>query len=120
MAEWMTAEQVAVHYVVGEQRLREYGERGNLAMRRCADGRVLFDGEGAARFFRVRGAAALGAAPGGSAKHLGVLGVARLGELTAPQVTMDASSSGGRDGRKRALRCTAGQLPVPAPVAEAG
>jgi hypothetical protein len=77
---WMTAEQIAAQYVVGEQRLLDYGRRGNLAMRRRADGRTLFDGEGVARFFRARGAESAPAS-GVRARNLGVVGVARLGNV---------------------------------------
>ncbi|WP_437932552.1 hypothetical protein WMF37_25900 [Sorangium sp. So ce291] len=124
MAEWMTAEQIAARYVVGEQRLLDYGERGNLAMRRVADGRVLFDVDGVARFFRVRGAAAAGAAPGAvngaRAQHLGVLGVVTLGGVAAPVATREAPAVGGREARKRALRSSAESPPSRAGFAKAG
>lgn len=121
MAEWMTAEQVAVRYVVGERRLLEYAERGNLAMRRCADGRVLFDAEGVARFFRVRGAAAPAAGPGARAQHLGVLGVARLGEAVVAQAaTGETGRLGAREERRRALRFAGSVAPVRTAMAKAG
>ncbi|MGK3962614.1 hypothetical protein WMF38_00295 [Sorangium sp. So ce118] len=124
MAEWMTAEQIAARYVVGEQRLLDYGKRGNLAMRRVADGRLLFDVDGVARFFRVRGAAAAGAAPGAvngaRAQHLGVLGVATLGGVAAPVAMREAPAMGGREARKRALRSTADDLRVRTEIAKAG
>ncbi|AUX23299.1 uncharacterized protein SOCEGT47_038220 [Sorangium cellulosum] len=121
MAEWMTAEQVAVRYVVGEQRLLEYGQRGNLAMRRCADGRVLFHAEGVARFFRARGAAAPAAGNVAGARHLGVLGSARLGEvMAAPMTPTGTPASGGRNARKKPLRSTPEPLPLRTPSAKAG
>ena len=124
MAEWMTAEQIAARYVVGEQRLLEYGERGNLAMRRVAAGRVLFDVDGVARFFRVRGTAAAGAAPGAvngaRAQHLGVLGAATLGGAAAPAAMMEAPAMGGREARKRALRAAAENPPARTQMAKAG
>ncbi|KYF83916.1 hypothetical protein [Sorangium sp. So ce388] len=118
MATWMNAEQIAARYVVGEQRLLEYGKRGNLAMRRCADGRVLFDGEGVGRFFRVRGAEAQGPASGVQAQNLGVLGVARLG--SAPVVKQEPKGLGEREARARALRLRAGDAQAPRRLAKAG
>lgn len=46
MAEWTTAEQVAVRSMVGARRLLADAKRGDLVTRRCADGRVPFDAEG--------------------------------------------------------------------------
>lgn len=77
MPTWMTAEQISSRYAVGEQRLREYAQRGNLAMYRLDDGSVLFDGEGAARYFRSRNAVMM---HDPDARNMGVVGTTRLGD----------------------------------------
>ncbi|EYF05032.1 hypothetical protein [Chondromyces apiculatus] len=125
MATWMNAAQIAVRYVVGEQRLLEYGERGNLAMRKCADGSVLFDADGVSRFFRVRGAEIAGAQGmvlGGRGQNLGVLGVAKLGGgATVMQgLTVPGARDGARDTRRRMLRSRAEEALAQVPLAKAG
>src|SRR4051794_18961349 len=87
MGNWMTADEIARNYVVGEERLLSYGQRGNLAFRRCEGGAILYDELGVARFFRKRHGrvgvigTTFGAAGGGAgATSIGVLGTTRLGE----------------------------------------
>src|SRR3954465_8648973 len=94
---WMTADEIARNYVVGEERLLSYGQRGNLAFRRCPDGAILYDESDVARFFRKRharfglgmgGSSVIGAisndarndARHGARTGFGVLGSTRLGE----------------------------------------
>jgi hypothetical protein len=106
MGAWLTAEQVGACYLVGEQRLLEHARRGNLALRRRAGEAVVFDGDGVARLFRLRGAAA-GPVKETTATSFGVLGVVRLGEEAAEPGAIAARElplMAGREARRRALR----------------
>lgn len=78
-ANWLTAEEIGERYVVGAGRLEAYAARGNLACRRPVGGPVLFDEAGVARFFRSRRAGIVVMRPH-EGEHLGVLGVAKLGD----------------------------------------
>lgn len=99
MSQWMTAQEIAERYIVGEERLAMYSNRGNLAFRRAPDGQVLFEESTVALFFRPRVAHVGSAHAGlGANASLGVLGVSRLGERTP------ATMTSGRDARKRAAR----------------
>ena len=78
---WKTAAQISQNYVVGEDRLLSYGQRGNLPFRRLPDGSMLFDELAVATFFRPRGVMApANANADPPATTLGVLGTVRLGE----------------------------------------
>ena len=106
MGAWLTAEQVGARYLVGEERLLEHAQRGNLALRRCAGETVVFDGDGVARLFRLRGTAA-GSVKETTATTFGVLGVVRLGEEAAEPEAAAATElprMEGREARRRALR----------------
>lgn len=104
MPTWMTAQQISARLIVGEQRLLEYGQRGNLAMYRMDDGSVLFDADGAARYFRSRNAAAPRIPEGA---HMGVLGTSRLADRRAEQRPVVS----GREERRREVRQAATNTP---------
>lgn len=104
MPTWMTAQQISAQLIVGEQRLLEYGQRGNLAMYRMEDGSVLFDADGAARYFRSRTAAALRTP---EAHNMGVLGSSRLADRRAEQRPLVS----GREERRREVRQAATSTP---------
>jgi hypothetical protein len=101
MPTWMTAKQISARFTVGEERLLEYGKRGNLAMYRMDDGSVLFDSDGAARYFRPRNAVATG---NPQAQNMGVLGTSRLGEayVNAPAPS-HRTSLGARESPRPAI-----------------
>jgi hypothetical protein len=85
IANWKTAADISTRYLVGEQRLLAYAERGNLPLFRRPDGVVLFDESVVALYFRPRSAATAAndqSAP--SPNGLGIIGLSRLGE--APPV----------------------------------
>lgn len=79
MGNWMTGSEISRNYVVGEDRLLSYGQRGNLAFRRLPDGAILYEESDVARFFRKRHA---GFAMSASSAPT-VLGAIRLGEIPA-------------------------------------
>jgi hypothetical protein len=70
MAKWVTAAEIAKRYLVGETRLREYCQRGNLPIWRRGDECVLYDEEVVGKLFRLRT---------GDQRSLAVLGISRLG-----------------------------------------
>lgn len=110
MPSWMTAEQIAARYTVGEQRLLDYSRRGNLAMMRRPDGVVVFDADDVASFFRPRGVAVQGMA---------VLGASRLG-VAQPAPLTEPAPLGAREARRRALRTAAPPAPTPRRLAATG
>jgi hypothetical protein len=95
MPTWKTAEEICARYRVGPERLADYSYRGMLARTSGTDGTDLFDEDRAARYFRLRSAAAV---PVLGAKNYGVLGEMKLGAYTLP------SLPSARDERARALR----------------
>lgn len=113
MPTWMTAQQISARLIVGEQRLLEYGQRGNLAMYRMDDGSVLFDADGASRYFRSRNAAALRAPEG---NNMGVLGKSRLADRRAEQRPLVS----GREERRREMRHAATNSPDKTRFAKTG
>ncbi len=84
MANWMTAAEISARYVVGEQKLLAYAQRGNLPLMRQDGGATLFDESVVALYFRPRNAAAAQALPP-NVRGLGVLGVSRLGDPAPAQ-----------------------------------
>ena len=114
MPTWMTAKQISARLIVGEDRLLEYGKRGNLAMYRMEDGSILFDADGASRYFRSRNAAAFNAP---EMQNLGVLGSSRLADRRAPR---ENPSIGRREERRRELRHAATNSPVMQRIAKTG
>lgn len=99
MAHWMTIQEISERYAVEERRLLEYSHRGNLSMRRVADGSLMFDEAGVARIFRRRDALVASGVRRGEA-NLGVVGLSRLGVNPAP------AALSAWDERRRALRVT--------------
>jgi hypothetical protein len=88
MPNWMTADAIAQRYLVGEAKLLDYATRGNLPIRRSAQGErapTLFDESVCARFFRPRIAGIVTyREPKGP--HMGILGVTNIGaEPHAPR-----------------------------------
>lgn len=114
MPTWMTAKQISDRLIVGEDRLLEYGKRGNLAMYRMDDGSILFDGEGATRYFRSRNAAATSVP---EMQNLGVLGSSRLADRRA---TGERPGLGRREERRRELRHATTNAPATQRVAKTG
>ena len=103
MENWMTAQEIAERYMVGEERLLEYGRRGNLPFRRAEGGPTLFDQSAVARIFRPRsGSIATFAAPRGA--HLGVLGMHKLGDEVPKKDELVLPPLNARESRRRALR----------------
>ncbi|MBK9265493.1 MAG: hypothetical protein IPM54_37615 [Polyangiaceae bacterium] len=118
MPTWMTAKQISARFTVGEERLLEYGKRGNLAMYRMDDGSVLFDGDGAARYFRPRNVAA---SRDPDARNLGVLGTSRLGDAYVDtRTTTQRASLGAREERRRELRFVTTTAPIPQRLPKTG
>jgi hypothetical protein len=114
MPTWMTAKQISARLTVGEDRLLEYAKRGNLAMYRMDDGSILFDAEGAARYFRSRIAAA-SRVP--EMQNMGVLGSSRLADRRGQR---EQPSIGRREERRRELRHATTNSTVSHRVAKTG
>lgn len=110
MATWKTAPELSRRYLVGAERLLDYSRRGNLPMRREADGTPLFDEDIVARLFRLRHALGV---PLTSGANLGVLGETRLGTFALP--TTESS----REARRRALRFAEAPRAAPVPTRRA-
>ena len=83
MANWKTASEIAGRYRVGESRLLDFSQRGNLPLLRSPDGLTLFDEEVVAKIFQPREGEIVALAPPTHAT-LAVLGVSRLGERPTP------------------------------------
>jgi len=119
MPTWMSANQISARYMVGEARLREYSQRGNLAMHRCADGTILYDVDAVAELFRSRAVGAL--RPNPQAKNMGIVGAVKLGGVedladSSPRpVTLSP-----RDERRRVLRFGGTNEVAPLPQAKTG
>lgn len=113
MPTWMTAREISARLIVGEERLLDYGQRGNLAMYRLDDGSLLFDMDGASRYFRARNAAELRA----SDQNLGVVGTSRLADRRSSE---QPALPSGREERRRDVRRTGTNAPVPHRFAKTG
>jgi hypothetical protein len=113
MPTWMTAKQISARLIVGEQRLLEYGQRGNLAMYRMDDGSILFDADGASRYFRSRTAAVVRP----SDANLGVLGASRLADRRGQEQRPVLS---GREERRREARHATTNAPTNARWSKTG
>lgn len=74
MASWMTGEQIAQLYRVGEARLLSYARRGNLPARVGEDGVRVYDADRVASYFARRDATEQG---------LGILGTVCIGPRDA-------------------------------------
>ena len=94
---WLTAEEIAARYIVSEETLLTYSQRGTLALQRSPEGTVRFDERGVARIFRPRNR---------SWAPLGVLGRAVVGE--APRGAMEPAPSSTRRMRRSGSLAFAG------------
>ena len=117
MPKWKTAEELALTYVVGEERLLEYGRRGNLPMFCDQDGTMRFDELFVAKLFRtLPGHAVSFAVPSGP--NLGVLGVSRLGDNPSVNPASAAFPRGLRETHRRGLQHDVETLTPPKAVGE--
>lgn len=103
MPTWKSAAQITARYAVSESRLSDYSFRGNLPMMRQPDGSVFYDETEVAQLFPAR--SGIFSVPTPKGPHLGLLGVARMGDEPA---TLGGSATlstlNPRERRRRAVR----------------